>query len=270
MHARRAFTLIELLVVIAIIALLMAILMPTVEAVRKETKDVMCRSNLRQWGKIFMMYTMDNNGYFASASSGELWTKTLERYYSEPGLRCCPTAVKPAFPQGAANPWGGKFSAWGVFDDTFAALGLEGLYGSYGMNGYASNPSPGVTVNPWGYDTTNNWQGPDVKGGAYIPLFLDCAWLGGSPLHEDTSPEYDGQTLGGGPGGSMDEMRRFCMNRHNEGINGLFLNSSVRKIGLKELWELKWHRDWNPSNDTPPREWNNPAHWMYGMKDYAH
>jgi prepilin-type processing-associated H-X9-DG protein len=37
-------------------------------------------------------------------------------------------------------------------------------------------------------------------------------------------------------------MDRYVINRHSGAINGLFLDWSVRKIGLKELWTLKWHR----------------------------
>jgi prepilin-type processing-associated H-X9-DG protein len=35
-------------------------------------------------------------------------------------------------------------------------------------------------------------------------------------------------------------VKPFRVNRHNEHVNGLFLDWSVRKIGLKELWTLKW------------------------------
>ncbi len=138
MHRRKGFTLIELLVVIACIALLIGMLLPVLAKAKRKTKAVICQSNLGQWGKIFMMFTMDNNGYFLSASSGQVWVTTLEPYYKDPDLRCCPIAIKPAFPQGSPNPMGGKFLAWGKFDSTFAALGLTGAYSSYG----GSFPSP--------------------------------------------------------------------------------------------------------------------------------
>lgn len=59
-RTRRAFTLIELLVVVAIIALLIAILLPSLARAREQTKSVKCLSNLGQWGKAVVVYTAEN------------------------------------------------------------------------------------------------------------------------------------------------------------------------------------------------------------------
>ena len=61
---RMGFTLIELLVVIAIIALLLAILMPALQRVKKQARDIICRHNLKEYGLAARMYIDDNEGSF--------------------------------------------------------------------------------------------------------------------------------------------------------------------------------------------------------------
>jgi prepilin-type N-terminal cleavage/methylation domain-containing protein len=70
MRKMKAFTLIELLVVIAIIALLLSILMPALQRVKKQALSVACLSRLHQWGIIYSMYTSENNGYFPNRPLG--------------------------------------------------------------------------------------------------------------------------------------------------------------------------------------------------------
>ncbi len=58
---RLGFTLIELLVVVAIIALLAALLLPTLSSVMNKAQQTQCASNLRQIGTALFAYAADNN-----------------------------------------------------------------------------------------------------------------------------------------------------------------------------------------------------------------
>jgi prepilin-type N-terminal cleavage/methylation domain-containing protein/prepilin-type processing-associated H-X9-DG protein len=58
---RPAFTLVELLVVVAIIALLIAILLPSLNKAREAGRSVVCMTHLKQIGQAILMYAGDNN-----------------------------------------------------------------------------------------------------------------------------------------------------------------------------------------------------------------
>jgi prepilin-type N-terminal cleavage/methylation domain-containing protein len=63
---RQAFTLIELLVVIAIIALLLAILLPSLRKAKGIAQQVICMSNCKTFGLANAMYAYDYSGCFVS------------------------------------------------------------------------------------------------------------------------------------------------------------------------------------------------------------
>ena len=67
---RRAFTLIELLVVIAIIALLIAILVPSLTQSKDLARWSMCLAHLRQVGVAMQLYVEDQNGYMTPRYGG--------------------------------------------------------------------------------------------------------------------------------------------------------------------------------------------------------
>ena len=82
----KAFTLIELLVVIAIIAVLMAILMPSLRMVREQARSISCRSNVRTLTLAWLMYKDENDGNLVSGL-------TLSSGYNEKTL--APWVVMP-------------------------------------------------------------------------------------------------------------------------------------------------------------------------------
>ena len=61
MHSRRGFTLVELLVVIAIIGLLVALLIPAVQAAREAARRTTCVSRFKQQSLAVLNYASANN-----------------------------------------------------------------------------------------------------------------------------------------------------------------------------------------------------------------
>ena len=262
MSKERGFTLIELLVVIAIIALLLAILIPSLQNARDQAKDVVCRSNMKQWGVMMLMYADDNNSRFMPGWSQErgMWVICLKPYYNIKKICLCPKATKLI---SEGHPIS-KFSAWGIYGDEYPFwpdgvphYGEPGLYGSYGINTWIHDVADVWYEDDWETDNAlKYWRKSTVKGVSNIPLFSDSMWEGSSPHHTDTIPQEDGAFEQGG-------MWNFCLDRHNGAINIVFLDGTARKIALKQLWKLKWSTEFN-IHWQPNKLWPK---WMKHFKE---
>src|SRR3954453_19646692 len=94
---RAGFTLVELLVVIGIIALLISILLPSLNKARRAAATVQCASNMRQIAGAMLMYVNANKGAFPPAlistggdvfPDGWFWAAELvhQNYIKAPNL----------------------------------------------------------------------------------------------------------------------------------------------------------------------------------------
>lgn len=248
----KGFTLVELLVVISIIALLLSILMPSLTKARNSAKTVVCMSNLKQLALAYCMYTDDNGGYFEDGVTS-MWPVTLSKYFSDINkLRCCPIAPGPSNPLDAINSkysgYGGPKKYWLWSHNGFRPF----QYGSYALNCWTAANAKGWP-REWG-DSANLWGKANQKGANNIPILADGYWMGGMPLETDQPSLYPDKMVN-----PLHSMQRFCSNRHDNKTNVAFMDWSVRSVGLKQLWKLKWHKNYNVNAKDP--DWSR-APWI--------
>ena len=248
---RRAFTLIELLTVIAIIAILVAIMIPSIARARKLVRVAVCTSNLGQFSQCIQMYANNNKHQYWLFYHGnnEYWIQFLEPYHDNVDeLRLCPEATTLGY-------------GWGTADETWGPTGAYWIgdnYGSYGMNLWLTPNHP--TRNSYYSQFEGNgyanwfWKSSDRIEGS-VPTLVDSIWVGAWPFDTDTpAPNlYYGQ--GGHNGGNLPAsnfMRRFTIDRHMFSVCSGFVDGSAKRLKLPELWQQNWSRNFTPKQITMP------------------
>jgi prepilin-type processing-associated H-X9-DG protein len=273
MNDKTKFTKKEIVIVFGCVIFLLLNIGAIGSSGRNRAKEMVCLSNLHQWGIMFDMYAKDYNGRFMQGFTAipraNRWISALGDYYKwDDKITCCPTAAKPWVDEygnisGAGGTESGVFMAWGYL---MQAHWSRPMKGSYGINGWCIDPQQGHEPYRERGNPDYFWRGPSVSGAENVPLFLEAQRYNGVPLHTDMPPAYSGEQWI-----NEVQMGQYCLNRHNGTAGCLFLDFSVRKVGLKDLWTLKWHRNyqteglWTIAGGVQPTDW---PEWMKNFKDY--
>jgi prepilin-type N-terminal cleavage/methylation domain-containing protein len=250
-HRRRdAFTLVELLVVIAIIGILVALLLPAVQAAREAARRMQCTNNFKQLGialhNYHDTYKAFPNGFFATNSGGVSWAPCTLPFmelgtvpwdfnfgFNHPNnftnaQTLIPGFLCPSAPPGATRL--GYSATAGVPPDRYAPIDYVPVLNSVNTThpdliGVQGSPYFGMTTVP--ADTSGQgvlgnsvWRriGDVLDGTSNTLLLIECA--GRTQLHEHGKKIADMQAGPQPPGGSTGAAGLWAAPRSGISCNG--------------------------------------------------
>jgi prepilin-type N-terminal cleavage/methylation domain-containing protein/prepilin-type processing-associated H-X9-DG protein len=206
---RCGFTLIELLVVIAIIAILAALLLPTLGKAKEKGKQAYCYNNLKQMGLAMIIYADENGGKVPRGNQPYWWqvfipslggTKAARDEYGRVRVYTCPSYPdKRQVMCYVVNAW--QFAS--VTDTT----GTEII----GLQSVSRIQRPAATI----YFTDN-------ESASWRPIFTATnVIIGSEDLNDVWSPNH---LPYGATGRTLSGERRVAAKRHGEGANLMFFD----------------------------------------------
>lgn len=232
-----AFTLVELLVTVAIIAILAALLLPTLTAAKGRAQSVRCKSNLRQIDLALVMYVTDSGCYphqYFIPSPVEYGTTHWAWFqFLEPNLNTkwgygvfrCPTA-RPAW-----NPF---------------------AYGPYGYNAYGVGaPELGLDC---GYSPSDVWPALAFRREGEVVVPSDMIAIGDAFVASDTKIIEENFVLGRSfpDQPEVDNASYYGRKRHSGVLNIGFCDGHVAGLKVERLFgsrdddRSRWNIDHQP------------------------
>lgn len=231
------------------------------------------------------------------------WTEVLYPYYKgNPEILNCPKVPSKRYQEQystdrqdtAWNNFINKYKNDDALDRTYipwrgayADTKTNNFIGSYGKNAKLTNP-PTHADESRSRNLMNYLSLSTVKNAANVPMFFDCFaaetfFYIQNDITNDKLTHSSGNYLpaapsvqGGGKASSegSELACRGALNRHgskNEGVTNIcFVDNSARKVYLKEMWELRWHPnyDWERHRLSPISGSNPPSGWPAWMRSF--